>query len=123
MAEDHLGPSFGGDCPQAGRYSRAAWLGGSPHPPGDWAAWRFCNLYGTPNIFGQGKNCGEAEFLVECAMYGKDTTGSSPVPGITQCLLLWGRNPVESGHVLLGTMISRLSPSARPPTGRWPWGC
>ncbi len=47
--------------------------GGSPHGPGDPASWKWCNLWGTPNFFHLGKNCGEAEFPVECAMYGYDT--------------------------------------------------
>jgi len=69
--------------------------GGNPHP-GDPAAWRWCNLWGTPNFFWQGKNCGEAEFLAESAIYGYITTLFNPVPGTTKCLMVWGHNPWES---------------------------
>ena len=69
--------------------------GGNPHP-GDHAAWRWCNLWGTPNFFWQGKNCGEAEFLAESAIYGYITTLFNPVPGATKCLMVWGHNPWES---------------------------
>lgn len=74
-------------------------LGGTVHGPGDWTGWRFCNLFGSPNIFGQGKNCGEAEILAECATYGYDTGFSSPRPGLTKCLIVWGANPAESAHL------------------------
>jgi thiosulfate reductase/polysulfide reductase chain A len=75
-----------------------AFIGGSPHEPGDWAAWRWCNLFGTPNIHNQGKNCGEAEFLAECATYGYQTE-STPRPGVTRCCVVWGRNPSSSSPV------------------------
>ncbi|MBM3132012.1 MAG: molybdopterin oxidoreductase, partial [Chloroflexi bacterium] len=74
-------------------------LGGSPHGPGDPAAWKWCNLWGTPNFFHLGKNCGEAEFPVECAMYGYDTiagwTGFLN-PKKTGVLIIWGANQSES---------------------------
>ncbi|MDO8567946.1 MAG: molybdopterin-dependent oxidoreductase [Dehalococcoidales bacterium] len=75
----------------------AALGGGNPNPA-DPAAWRFCNLWGTPNYFWQGKNCGEAEFLAECAIYGcpTGTLHTLPVPSITGCALIWGNNPWAS---------------------------
>lgn len=71
-------------------------LGGSPHAAGDPATWRWCNLWGTPNYFHLGKNCGEAEFLTEWAVYGEITSLSLPRAGLTQCTILWGANPYES---------------------------
>lgn len=71
-------------------------LGGSSHGAGDPAAWRWCNLWGTPNYFHLGKNCGEAEFLTEWAVYGEVTFRAGPVPGVTRCAILWGTNPYES---------------------------
>jgi len=74
-------------------------LGGSPHGPADPAAWKWCNLWGTPNFFHLGKNCGEAEFLAECAIYGYDTTAGWTEginPEITKTAILWGANPSES---------------------------
>ena len=73
-------------------------LGGSSLNHADPAAWRWCNLWGTPNYFWQGKNCGEAEFLAECAIYGY-ATGTNltyPLPSITKCALIWGHNPWAS---------------------------
>ncbi len=40
-------------------------LGGTIHTHGDAMAWRWCNLWGTPNYFHLGKNCGEAELPAE----------------------------------------------------------
>lgn len=74
------------------------YLGGMPHEPGDWAAWRWCNLFGTPNIFNQGKNCGEAEILAECATYGWHTS-KAPKPGMTKCIIMWGGNTPASDHI------------------------
>jgi anaerobic selenocysteine-containing dehydrogenase len=76
-------------------------LGGSHKGPGDAAAWRWCNLWGTPNRMHQGKNCGEAEFLAEWAVYGNlSPVGLPPVEGVTQCCILWGANPpAGSGYI------------------------
>lgn len=76
-------------------------LGGGNPSYGDTAAWRWCNLWGTPNYFWQGKNCGQPEFLAECAIYGYLTASSLvsfPVPGITKCTLVWGYNPWASNQ-------------------------
>ena len=79
-------------------------LGGMPHEPGDWAAWRFCNLFGSPNVFNQGKNCGEAELLAECATYGWHTS-KAPKPGVTKCAIIWGKNWSQSDHVTWRTAL------------------
>ena len=76
-------------------------LAGTPHGAGDPAAWRWCNLWGTPNYFSLGKNCGEAEFLAEWAMYGETTYGV-PVAGFTKCAIMWASNPYESAPGPLG---------------------
>jgi len=74
-------------------------LGGSPHGPGDPAAWKWCNLWGTPNFFHLGKNCGEAEYPIEVAMYGHDTTGAWATfldAQKTGALIIWGANMSQS---------------------------
>jgi len=66
-------------------------MGGSYKGAGDSSCWRWSNLWGTPNILYQGKNCGEAELLAEWAVYGDQTCiGNQPIPGTTKCLILWG---------------------------------
>lgn len=77
-------------------------VGGSVHGAGDAAAWRWCNLWGTPNYMHQGKNCGEAEHLAEWTVYGNiGAPGAVPVPGLTRCSIIWGLNvPVSWGQLL-----------------------
>jgi anaerobic selenocysteine-containing dehydrogenase len=66
-------------------------MGGSYKGAGDASCWRWSNLWGTPNILYQGKNCGEAELLSEWAVYGDQSAiGNKPIPGITKSLILWG---------------------------------
>ncbi|TAK27791.1 MAG: molybdopterin oxidoreductase, partial [Chloroflexota bacterium] len=86
---------------------------GTGRGPGDWSAWRFCNLFGSPNIFGQGKNCGQAEFVAECAMYGNDTNISNPVLGVTKCVILWGTNLPESRHLWWRPMMEGKKAGAK----------
>jgi len=89
---------------------------------------RWCNLWGTPNYFWQGKNCGEAEFLAESAIYGYvASTAIGPAPGITKCAILWGRNawasdqnlswltylPAKKAGMKLVVVDPRLSESAQ----------
>ena len=70
-------------------------IGGSYKGAGDSSCWRWSNLWGTPNILYQGKNCGEAELLAEWAVYGEQTCIMPlAVPGLTQCVILWGVNAV-----------------------------
>jgi thiosulfate reductase/polysulfide reductase chain A len=86
-------------------------LGGSPHGPGDPAAWKWCNLWGTPNFFHLGKNCGEAEFPIECAMYGYDTTAGWATfldPNKTGAAIIWGANIHQSEpRVWMGYSLAR----------------
>jgi anaerobic selenocysteine-containing dehydrogenase len=66
-------------------------MGGSSKGAGDASCWRWSNLWGTPNVLYQGKNCGEAELLAEWAVYGDQTCiGNQPIPGVTRGLILWG---------------------------------
>jgi thiosulfate reductase/polysulfide reductase chain A len=85
-------------------------LGGSLKGPGDAAAWRFANLFGTPNILHQGKNCGEAEVLAEWATYGELTAigGAPAVPGLTRCVILWGSNPAVGKGIRAKRLYAEL---------------
>ncbi len=76
-------------------------LGGSFKGPGDASCWRWANLFGTPNIMHQGKNCGSAEFLAEWSVYGNiGALGYLPVAGVTKCAIFWGNNPPIPGGKL-----------------------
>ncbi|MDJ1649899.1 MULTISPECIES: molybdopterin-containing oxidoreductase family protein [Gordonibacter] len=74
-------------------------LGGTIHGPADWASWRFFNQWGSPNSFNTGKDCGQANTIVECTMYGWDSLGVAPMPGKSRNIVLWGSNPPESAAV------------------------
>ncbi|MBQ9000330.1 MAG: molybdopterin-dependent oxidoreductase, partial [Eggerthellaceae bacterium] len=71
-------------------------IAGTAHGPADWASWRFFNIWGSPNSFNQGKNCGQSNNSMECAMYGWDSLGGGPTPGITKNVVVWGANPAQS---------------------------
>ncbi|MBI4299870.1 MAG: molybdopterin-dependent oxidoreductase, partial [Chloroflexi bacterium] len=66
--------------------------GGTVHSDGDWAAMRWCNLFGTANYIYQGKNCGSARLTTAVAVWGYGGGGG---PG-TKCAILSGVNPGES---------------------------
>ena len=71
-------------------------MGGTVHEPADWSQWRFANYWGTANIYCQGRNCGSPFILNEVCMYGWDSLGAAPVPGVTKTIVCWGANPVHS---------------------------
>lgn len=74
-------------------------LGGSYKGAGDSSCWRWTNLWGTPNILYQGKNCGEAELLAEWSTYGDQSIISKGVvPGVTGCAILWGSAAVVDSN-------------------------
>ena len=79
-------------------------LGGTVREPGDWAYWRWCSLFGTPNFICQGRNCGVSEFVSECATYGYHT-GQGVKPGVTKCAMLSGWNPSQSHQQLYHDLL------------------
>jgi len=56
---------------------------------------RFMNLFGSPNWYWQGINCGAAMMAAMSAVAGWQYL-SLGIPGMTKCLLVWGVNPVAS---------------------------
>ena len=75
-----------------------AYVGGD-HRPNDAWSHRWCNLFGTPNIFYQGKNCGSAELLMDMAVLGYPILFLTGIkPGVTKCILIWGSNLAETNH-------------------------
>jgi len=70
--------------------------GGTAHGSGaDWCRIRFANLFGTPNSFYQGINCGASFVMIQSAMYGSPAV-NLPEPGTTGAMVLWGFNPADS---------------------------
>lgn len=68
----------------------------------DWGlAERFLNLFGSPNTVTQNLICAAPNAVAEGLTYGWGLTMSaSPVPGVTQCDVLWGMRPAASRPLL-----------------------
>lgn len=62
---------------------------------------RFLNLLGSPNSIGQDKVCYGPTAVAEALTYGFGPTAfTSPVPGVTKCVVLWGMRPSASMPLL-----------------------
>ena len=61
---------------------------------------RFLNLLGSPNSVGQDKICSGPTTIAEALTYGFGPSGTYPVPGVTKCIVLWGRRPSASAPLL-----------------------
>jgi len=72
---------------------------GGDHRTNDAWSHRWCNLFGTPNVFYQGKNCGSAEFVMGMAVLGYPTLNHTGMePDVTKCIIIWGANYSETHH-------------------------
>jgi len=70
--------------------------GGTAHGSGaDWCRLRFSNLFGSPNSFFEGINCGASFVMIQSAMFGFPAI-NLPEPGETRAMVLWGFNPAHS---------------------------
>lgn len=68
---------------------------------------RFLNLFGSPNSAGQDKICYGPTTMAESLTYGYGpTTYTSPVPGLTKCIVLWGMRPSASMPLLWKQIVS-----------------
>lgn len=88
-------------------------FGGTVHGPADWACWRFFNIWGSPNVFNQGKNCGQANNLMECGMYGWDSLGCAPKPGASKTVVVWGANPAHSWMTKWNGILASIDQGAK----------
>ena len=67
----------------------------------DWGVGeRFLNLLGSPNSVGQDKICSGPTTIAEALTYGFGPSGTSPVPGVTKSIVLWGRRASASAPLL-----------------------
>ena len=75
---------------------------------------RFMNLFGSPNSVGQDKICMGPTAMGEFLTYGfGPTTYGMPIPGITGCLVLWGRRPSQSAKPAWRDMEKSLAAGTR----------
>ena len=65
---------------------------GGPHAS-FWPLHRFMNLFGSPNNMGIGQICWNPRIWMDALTFGW-TVEADIVPGVTECLFIWGTNPV-----------------------------
>jgi len=67
---------------------------------------RFCNVYGTPNFSTSGSHCFESKYMAAVATYGE-----MPIADYenSDCILLWGKNPLSSTPTVLGELARARS--------------
>ena len=69
---------------------------GGPHTS-FWPLHRFLNLFGTPNNMGIGQICWNPRIWMDVVTFGW-TVEADMIPGLTECLFIWGTNPAESDN-------------------------
>lgn len=69
---------------------------GGPHAS-YWPLHRFMNLFGSPNNMGIGQICWNPRIWMDMVTFGW-TVEADIVPGVTECVLVWGANPAQSDN-------------------------
>ena len=69
---------------------------GGPHAS-FWPLHRFMNLFGSPNNMGFGQICWNPRIWMDALSFGW-TVEADIVPGVTECLFIWGTNPAQSDN-------------------------
>ena len=69
---------------------------GGPHAS-FWPLHRFMNLVGSPNNMGIGQICWNPRIWMDALTFGW-TVEADIVPGVTECLFIWGTNPAQSDN-------------------------
>ena len=69
---------------------------GGPHAS-FWPLHRFMNLFGSPNNMGIGQICWNPRIWMDALTFGW-TVEADIVPGVTECLFIWGTNPAQSDY-------------------------
>ncbi|MFB3812985.1 MAG: molybdopterin-dependent oxidoreductase [Terriglobales bacterium] len=66
-------------------------------------AWRFCDVYGTPNRFDPADLCGFSTWMGQIA-----TVGYMIEPDVdnSDCVVIWATNPSESDHVVASKALA-----------------
>ncbi len=80
---------------ESGPETLASAIGG-PHAS-FWPLHRFMNLFGSPNNMGIGQICWNPRVWMDMVAFGWSVEADI-VPGLTDCLVLWGTNPAQSDN-------------------------
>ena len=80
---------------------------GGPHAS-FWPLHRFMSLFGSPNNMGIGQICWNPRIWMDVLTFGW-TVEADIVPGLTECLVIWGTNPAQSDNSAFWRFIIQLS--------------
>lgn len=94
-ALDDIAARLGALAEEHGPETLASAIGG-PHAS-YWPLHRFMNLFGSPNNMGIGQICWNPRIWMDALTFGW-TVEADIVPGVTDCLFIWGTNPAESDN-------------------------
>lgn len=96
---------------QHGPETLASAIGG-PHAS-FWPLHRFMNLFGSPNNMGIGQICWNPRIWMDAITFGW-TVEADIVPGVTDCLFIWGTNPAQSDNSAFWRSLIALSKTEMP---------
>ena len=82
---------------------------GGPHGS-FWPLHRFMNLFGSPNNMGIGQICWNPRIWMDALTFGW-TVEADIVPGVTECLFIWGTNPAQSDNSAFWRSLIHFSKS------------
>ncbi len=82
---------------------------GGPHAS-FWPLHRFMNLFGSPNNMGIGQICWNPRIWMDVVTFGW-TVEADIVPGLTECLFIWGTNPAQSDNSMFWRSIIKFARS------------
>ena len=85
---------------------------GGPHAS-FWPLHRFMNLFGSPNNMGIGQICWNPRIWMDALTFGW-TVEADIVPGVTECLFIWGTNPAQSDNSAFWRSILAFARSDAP---------
>lgn len=85
---------------------------GGPHAS-FWPLHRFMNLFGSPNNMGIGQICWNPRIWMDAITFGW-TVEADIVPGVTDCLFIWGTNPAQSDNSAFWRSLIALSKTEMP---------
>lgn len=82
---------------------------GGPHAS-FWPLHRFMNLFGSPNNMGIGQICWNPRIWMDAITFGW-TVEADIIPGVTDCLFVWGTNPAQSDNSAFWRSLIRYGAS------------
>lgn len=110
-ALDDIATRLGALAKEHGPETLASAIGG-PHAS-YWPLHRFMNLFGSPNNMGIGQICWNPRIWMDALTFGW-TVEADIVPGVTDCLFIWGTNPAQSDNSMFWRSLIQFAKSEAP---------